>query len=282
MLSMQKLLTPDESVEEARRILSCNNIKKVFRNLNLTAFDFERADLESSKFYNCVLNHVAFWNVKLNNVDFFNCELTATGIANSTEIKSIVFSDCDLSFAYITNTKLIGAHFDYCILDHTQMQYSKIERTTFSKCNGRHTDFNYAVFDSSIFVQCAFSSLKTSGTSGYYNKNGWMAQFERDELGWIVYKRISNGSQRTTEFDIPEYWDIAPGNFIEETVNTEVFTECGCGVNFGTLDWCTKYYRRADLWKCRIRYEDAASIVVPENSTGKARCGRLELIEIVL
>jgi len=33
------------------------------------------------------------------------------------------------------------------------------------------------------------------------------------------------------------------------------------------------------LWECLILFEDAPDIVVPYNTDGKARCGRLQLIK---
>lgn len=117
-----------------------------------------------------------------------------------------------------------------------------------------------------------------SGAKGLITAAEFLAQFEQDELGIMVYKRIGDGS---TSFGPPERWKIEPGAILTEVVNPTRTQSCGCGVNFGTLEWCKKHYWFVDLWKCRIRWIDLADVCVPYNTGGKARCGKLELIEKV-
>jgi uncharacterized protein YjbI with pentapeptide repeats len=100
-------------------------------------------------------------------------------------------------------------------------------------------------------------------------------KFEQDDLGLIVYKRIKSGY---TQFRPPNDWEIKKGAIISETPNPNRVDECGCGVNFGTFEWCKGNYTRADLWLCRINWIDLADVCVPFNSDGKARCARLTLI----
>jgi len=102
-----------------------------------------------------------------------------------------------------------------------------------------------------------------------------MDEFEKN-LGWIVYKAIGD-----TTFSVPPDWTIRPGEILLEVVNPDRCTECGCGVNFGTLEWCLRNYPHSVIWRCLIRYEDGPGIVVPYNTDGKARCERMTLIEIV-
>jgi hypothetical protein len=106
----------------------------------------------------------------------------------------------------------------------------------------------------------------------------WLSQFERYEQGIIVYKKIGY-----TDFTPPDTWEIKAGSLLTEVVNPDRGTSCGSGVNFGTLEWCKEHYTDSNsvLWKCLIRWEHCAGIVVPYNTDGKARCERLELVEIV-
>ena len=105
----------------------------------------------------------------------------------------------------------------------------------------------------------------------------YLSQFEKDESGIYVYKAIGN-----TTYNMPDYWKIESLSFIEEVVNPERNTECGCGVNFATMDWINKNYpKHGNVWKCLIHWEDVADVVVPFNTDGKARCARLQLIEKV-
>ena len=99
---------------------------------------------------------------------------------------------------------------------------------------------------------------------------------DTDEFGVIVFKRIGE-----TEYAAPDNWKIEPGAVLEEVVNPDRCSECACGVNFGTHKWCDSNYTGADLWRCRIAWLDLASAVIPYHTDGKARCGRLTLLEKV-
>ena len=128
-------------------------------------------------------------------------------------------------------------------------------------------------------LRCAdLRGANLSGAKGLVRPQEWLSAFATDELGIIVYKRIGTGK---TYADAPAYWTIEPGAFLEEVVNPSKTTVCACGVNFGTREWCDNNYSNANLWLCRIRWIDLAGVVVPYNTDGKARCNRLELIEIV-
>ncbi len=118
-----------------------------------------------------------------------------------------------------------------------------------------------------------------SQSEGILNPIDWMRNnFEADKKGWIVYKFIGESS-----FSPPSEWEIKKGSFINEVVNPLPTLSCACGVNFATHEWIKHEYenRKGNIWKCRINWVDACSIVVPYDTTGKARCGRLELVEII-
>ena len=122
------------------------------------------------------------------------------------------------------------------------------------------------------------SRANLGGATGLDDPAARLAQFECDDRGIIVYKRLGEGK---TQYAPPAHWEERIGAILTETVNPDRGTECGSGVNFGTLEWCQKNYTEAHLWKCRIAWLDLAGIVVPFGTDGKARCGRLELLELV-
>jgi hypothetical protein len=120
-----------------------------------------------------------------------------------------------------------------------------------------------------------------SGSKGLLVPSKWMADnFEQSEDGYIVYKAFGN-----TICDQP--WQPKEGLVITEVVNRMPTNTCGCGVNFGTLEWIEKYLPARETipvretWKCLIRWEWMPDVVVPYNTDGKARCGKMELIEKV-
>jgi len=116
-----------------------------------------------------------------------------------------------------------------------------------------------------------------SGARGLLATTDWIFHnLEKTPDGLIVYKRIGQ-----TTFNAPESWKMEPGSILTEVCNPCRTSECACGVNFGTLEWCKRNYTDAALWRCLIRWEWAAGIVVPYHTDGKARCEKLELVERV-
>ena len=122
------------------------------------------------------------------------------------------------------------------------------------------------------------SGADLSGATGLLSAIDWLALCEQTADGWIVYKRIGAGN---SQYEPPATWVIEPGAVLTETVNPDRCTLCGSGVNFGTRAWCDDTYTLAALWRCLIRWQDGPGVVVPYNTDGKARCERLQLLEIV-
>ena len=117
-----------------------------------------------------------------------------------------------------------------------------------------------------------------SDAKNFFNPIQWMSDnFEHDDLGFIVYKTFGAYNKP------PDDWKIEAGSVIEEIVNPLPVNDCGCGVNFATLKWIKgdSETRVLPVWRCRIRWMDCIGVVVPYNTDGKARCSRLELIELV-
>ena len=116
-----------------------------------------------------------------------------------------------------------------------------------------------------------------SQSKGLLKAREWIAEnFKKTKNGFVVYKKIGN-----TSYTMPKSWNIKAKSFIEDIVNPNPTEDCGCGVNFGTRKWCENNYSEADLWECLILFEDAPDIVVPYNTDGKARCGRLQLVKMI-
>ncbi len=76
------------------------------------------------------------------------------------------------------------------------------------------------------------SDADLSGSHGLLDAINFMeAHFERTDEGYIVYKSFGEN------YTAPETWKIEPGEIIEETVNCDRTTECGCGINVAPLEW---------------------------------------------
>jgi uncharacterized protein YjbI with pentapeptide repeats len=140
----------------------------------------------------------------------------------------------------------------------------------------RSADLSGADLSGANLRSANLRSANLSGAIGWQNPSDWLsANFKSTANGLLVYKRIGSGR---TEYKPPEKWEFKKGSVLTEAVNGNRQDHCGCGVNFGTKDWCEAYYPKADLWLCLIPWIHLASIIVPYNTDGKARCAHLELV----
>ena len=101
------------------------------------------------------------------------------------------------------------------------------------------------------------------------------AHFERTPDGYIAYKTFN------ATYCSPDTWTIENGAVIEENVNFDRCTSCGCGINVAPLKWVKNEYPKAQIWKVLIRWEWLCGVCVPYMTDGKIRCERVELIEVV-
>ena len=119
------------------------------------------------------------------------------------------------------------------------------------------------------------SGANLSESQGLLDAINYMeARFERTDEGYIVYKTFGEN------YSAPESWKIKPGSIIEETVNCDRTTECGCGINVAPLAWVKKYGSHRP-YKLLVRWEWLPGVVVPYNTDGKIRCSKAQILEAV-
>jgi len=114
-----------------------------------------------------------------------------------------------------------------------------------------------------------------SGCLGLLNPIDWMQEnLEKVSEGYIAYKTFDMNYQH------PKYWKIKAGSEISEVVNPLPTLDCACGVNVAIKDWFIDR-DTSPKWKVLIKWEWLPSVVVPYNTDGKFRCGRVQLLEEV-
>jgi len=172
---------------------------------------------------------------------------------------------------------LSEGNFRWANLRGANLQEADLRWADLRDADLRNADLRNADLRNADLRRANLSEADLSGVMGLAVSCDYLSKLERINEGYIVYKRIGN-----TSFKIKNSWVIEPGSVLEETVNPTRTQLCGCGVNFGTLEWCKKTYTESDLWKCLLRFEDLADTIVPYNTDGKARCARLTLIEKVI
>ena len=191
-------------------------------------------------------------------------------------LRGAILSRADLSDAILSRADLSDADLSGADLSRAILSRADLSRANLRGADLSDADLSGADLSDADLSGANLSDADLSGAKNLLNPIKWMAEnFEHDDLGFIVYKTF--GAYQNP----PETWKLEAGSIIEEVVNPLPTNDCGCGINFATIKWIRNDQRDPTIWRCRIRWMDCVGVVVPYNTDGKARCGRLELIEIV-
>ena len=173
--------------------------------------------------------------------------------------------------AYLSDTNLSGAY-----LSGADFSGADLSDANFSGANLRGAYLSDTNLSGASFSGANLRGADLSGAKGILDAAEWMKEnFVSTLDGVIVYKAFGD-----TIYAAPERWEVAEGNYITEVCNPNRTDDCGCGVNFGTLEWIQENINSpTSVWKCLIEWIDLVSVVVPYNTDGKARCERLKLLE---
>jgi hypothetical protein len=185
----------------------------------------------------------------------------------------------NLRLADLSGANLRGANLRLANLSDANLSGANLSDANLRLANLRLANLSGANLSVANLSDANLSDANLSDAKNLLNPVVWLAEnFEADELGYIVYKAIGD-----TTYAAPDHWEIEAGKTIEEVVNPLPTVDCACGVNFATLKWVRTEYadKKVDIWRCCIRWEWLPGVVVPFNTTGKARCNKLELIEKV-
>ena len=171
----------------------------------------------------------------------------------------------------LSRSDLSGSNLSWSNLSWSNLSWSNLSGSDLSGSDLRGSNLRGSDLRGSDL-----SESDLSGAIGLLVAADWLKQtFKHDAWGIIVYR--SQGGNGTPK---PPSWKWKAGAVLTEVVNPCRTDECGSGVHFSTLAWARQEYK-PPYWKCRIRWIDLADVVVPYNTDGKARCGRLELLSIV-
>lgn len=264
------------NAEELKEILSLH------RRWEIGSKDGVKANFEGKSLMDCDLSgaelrEVSFVGANLIRTNFRGANLQGANFAIANMDRAN-FRDANLTNAQMIETNLVEADFENAIMHKMDMKNSimrgaNLRNAYLMGANMNSCYLGDADFTGANLIAVSMTNINLSGAKGLISPAQWMEQFERDDLGWIVFKSIGD-----TEYPHSPRWQIFPGSFLTEVANPNRADDCGCGVNFGTREWCSFIYQSSTLWRCRIRYEDGPGIVVPYATGGKARCERLELI----
>jgi len=185
---------------------------------------------------------------------------------HGADLQGAYLQGADLHEAYLYRANLFGAELYGADLHGADLCGAKLCGANLQGADLRGANLSRA------YLQGA----NLSGCNGLIDPSEWIKEYgERCEDGYVFYKTFGN------EYPSPDNWKIEPGEYITEVVNPDRTCECACGVNVGTLKWITKNYPNAEVYKVLIECWDLPSVVVPYNTDGKIRCGRVKILEKV-
>ena len=170
-------------------------------------------------------------------------------------------SKANLSGANLSKANLSGANLGWADLSGANLGWADLSGADLSEANLSGANLGWA---------------DLSGATGLLQTVNYLeAHFERTAEGYIAYKTFNS------TYRVPGKWDIKEGSMIEEVVNFDRCTECGCGINVAPLDWVKRNYPNKPIWKVLIRWEWLCGVCVPYMTDGKIRCERVELLGVV-
>ena len=212
---------------------------------------------------------------KVGHIETFDRDKFLELLKESKEKASEYLSDADLSDADLRRADLSGANLSGADLIGADLSGADLRRANLSGADLSDADLSRADLSDADLSGANLSGADLSGSKGLLDAINYMeAHFERTDEGYIVYKSFNEN------YTAPETWKIEPGEIIEETVNCDRTTECGCGINVAPLEWVRRNGRNHP-YKLLIRWEWLPGVVVPYNTDGKIRCSRAEIIGAV-
>ena len=262
---------------------------------NLSGANLSSADLSSAYLSYANLSYANLSSADLSSANLSSANLRGADLSyanlSGANLSCADLGYADLSYANLSGANLIGADLGDANLRDANLSSANLRDANLSSANLRDAnlssaDLGYANLSGATLRDADLSSAdlnsadlrdaNLSGAKNLLNPCKWLSDnFEHDDLGYIVYKSFSN-----TTYDAPKRWKISAGEFIEEVVNPCATTECGSGVNFATLKWVKQNHKESRIWRCRIRWMDLPGVAVYYGTDGKARCSKLELLEI--
>jgi len=203
------------------------------------------------------------FDANLSYADLRNANLSRANLSHA-RLSYANLTGANLTGANLTGANLYAANLTGANLTGADPSYADFSRANLSRANLLWSKLSYA----------NLSGVNLSGAKGLPPAS--MSAFERTEEGWIVYRSVHNG------FYSKPWGEESPGLVLTEVVSACRQDECGCGVNFATKEWIRKEWpEEIEVWECLVSFDDAADICIPYAFNGKARVGRLTILERV-
>ncbi len=249
---------------------------KILNRSNKTLFEY------SGLLRDADLSDADLSGANLRDADLIGANLRGTNLSGTnlsgTNLSGANLSDANLRGANLRDAGLSGAGLSGAGLSGANLRGANLLDADLSGANLRDADLRDANLRGTDLRGADLRGTNLSGVKGLLLAATWLARyFKSDKYGYIVYKKQQGN------YTSPSNWSFNPGKILNEVPSPSRVNDCACGINFATCKWINDMYgiNASPIWKCRIAWKDLTDVVVPYNTDGKARCARLELIEIV-
>lgn len=229
----------------------------------------ERADLRGVDLRDAYLRDAYLRRANLRGVDLRGANLSRACIGDA-DLRGANLRRADLPYADLRGANLRDADLRGANLCDADLSDADLSRAILSDAGLSRADLRGAFLSGANL-----SGAILSGAKGLLSPIDFLdANFERTEQGYIAYKTF--GAYHRP----PDGWLIEKGAVIEEVVNFNRTSDCGCGVNVATLYWVRRKCV-GPVWKVLIEWPWLAGVCVPYSTDGKIRCEKVRLLEKV-
>ena len=259
-----------------------NGIRANLRGANLCGANLSRANLRGANLREANLSRANLCGANLREANLSRANLCEANLRRAY-LYGANLCGADLRRADLCEADLNGADLRRADLCEADLYGANLREANLSRANLREANLSRAYLYGANLYGADLREADLSGAEGLLDPVVWLREhFQTTDEGIIVYKAIGH-----TKYQSPANWTLLPGAYLREVVNPVRTCDCACGVNFGTLDWINQYYKCAitegitKVWECLIEWMDLASVIVPYQTDGKARCERLKLSKII-
>jgi len=229
----------------------------------------ERANLSFANLSSADLSFANLRSANLRSANLRSADLSFANLSsadlNSADLSFANLISANLSSANLRFANLISANLSSADLSSADLSFANLISANLSSANLRSADLSSANLRS---AELSFANHQL------INPIEFMSKFDKTDEGYIVYKSFGENHNP------PASWKVEAGSIIEELPDRSATVLCGAGINFGTKAWCKENCSKP-IWKCLIKWEWLPGVIVPYQTDGKARCYKLQLLEIV-
>jgi len=168
------------------------------------------------------------------------------------DLRGCDLRECNLSWSNLSGCDLSGWDLRGCDLSWSNLSGCDLRGCNLSGCDLRGCDL--------------------SGAKGLLDPSVWMKKnLEQTDKGYIAYKSFGSN------YLPPAHWKRKKGVVLTEVVNQLPTLDCACGINVAIKTW--RDLPGEGVWRVLIKWEWLPAVVVPYNTDGKFRCGKVKLLE---